>query len=176
MKLKQFPIQFVPPSTLKPYFRNVKIHDKQNVAKIASLISTYDFDQPIVVDADKVIIKGHGRYMAALYAGKKMVPIIVRDDLTKDEARASRIADNRTFDLGEIDYALAKSEVMDFVGSGGKGAEALFDFAKPAKMSGSAQPTMKVEVSGVGAPPKDVPPGEMLVCPACDYTFWEMRE
>lgn len=176
MKLKRFPIQFASPSTLKPYFRNVKIHDKANVAKIASLISQYDFDQPIVVDEDRVIIKGHGRYMASLYAGKKMVPFIVRSDLTQEQVKASRIADNRTFDLGEIDHELARSEVMDFVASGGEGAAALFDFAKPAKMSGSAQPKMKVEVSGVGTLPKAPQPGEMLVCPKCNYTFWECVE
>ena len=51
---------------LIPYENNVKIHDEKQVKKIAESIKRFGWDQPIVVDKDGVIIKGHGRRLAAL--------------------------------------------------------------------------------------------------------------
>jgi ParB-like chromosome segregation protein Spo0J len=50
-----------------------------------------------VVDEDDVIIKGHGRRLAAMELGMKLFPVIVRDDLTEAEKRASRLADKSFF-------------------------------------------------------------------------------
>jgi len=167
-----FQIYFLPTTALKPYYQNVKTHDRKNVADIANLLARYDFDQPIVVDANNVIIKGHGRYMAALYANRKLVPVIVRDDLTPEQVQASRIADNRVFELGETDFDVVKSELADFVHEGGTGAEALFDFLKTKPAKPTPGEKNKVEVSGTGAPSFK---GLMLVCPRCTNTFWEER-
>ncbi|AGM11786.1 hypothetical protein M201_gp11 [Haloarcula californiae tailed virus 2] len=79
-----------------PYANNAKEHPDEQVQKIRSSIKNYGWDQPIVVDADGEIIKGHGRRLAAKSLGLERVPVIVRDDLTEGEKKAARIADNKT--------------------------------------------------------------------------------
>jgi len=81
---------------LLPYTNNPKEHPDEQVKKIASSIKNYGWDQPIVVDGEGEIIKGHGRLQAAKRLGLDEVPVIERADLSDAEARASRIADNRT--------------------------------------------------------------------------------
>jgi ParB-like chromosome segregation protein Spo0J len=85
-----------PVDEIIPYSNNPKEHPDEQVKKIASSIKNYGWDQPIVVDEDNEIIKGHGRLQAAELLGLDTVPVIRRDDLTDAEKRASRIADNKT--------------------------------------------------------------------------------
>ncbi|AGM11186.1 ParB-like partition protein [Haloarcula hispanica tailed virus 2] len=80
---------------LIPYSNNPKEHPESQVKRIASSIKNYGWDQPIVVDGEMEVIKGHGRLMAAERLGLEKVPVIVREDLTEAEARAARIADNK---------------------------------------------------------------------------------
>ena len=100
---------------LIPYENNVKIHDEKQVKKIAESIKQFGWDQPIVVDKDGVIIKGHGRRLAALKLGLKTVPVLVRSDLTPDEVNAARVADNRVA-MGDIDTEMLQRELsmIDF--------------------------------------------------------------
>lgn len=86
---------FLDPKTLIPYQKNIKKHPPEQVEKIAKSISTYGFDQPIVVDKQNIIIKGHGRREAALKLGLETVPVVVAEHLTEAEAMAARIADNK---------------------------------------------------------------------------------
>ena len=81
---------------LIPYSNNPKEHPDEQVKKIASSIKNYGWDQPIVVDGENEIIKGHGRLQAAELLGLDEVPIIRREDLSDGEAKAARIADNKT--------------------------------------------------------------------------------
>jgi len=106
MKIKLTPI-----ADIKPYDNNVKKHDEAQVAGIAESIKKFGWDQPIVVDKDMVIIKGHGRRLAALKLGLGGVPVLIRDDLTPDQVRAARLADNRVA-LGDIDTALMRFELQ----------------------------------------------------------------
>lgn len=80
---------------LVPYENNVKKHDLTQVSKIAASIQRHGWTQPVVVDKNGVIIAGHGRRLAALELGLKKVPVLVRSDLTDDEVKALRLADNR---------------------------------------------------------------------------------
>lgn len=100
---------------LIPYENNVKIHDEKQVKKIAESIKQFGWDQPIVVDKDGVIIKGHGRRLAALKLGLKTVPVLVRSDLTPDQVNAARVADNRVA-MGDIDTEMLQRELsmIDF--------------------------------------------------------------
>lgn len=104
---------------LIPYENNVKIHDEKQVKKIAESIKQFGWDQPIVVDKDGVIIKGHGRRLAALKLGLKTVPVLVRGDLTPEQVNAARVADNRVA-MGDIDTELLQKELslIDFDFSG----------------------------------------------------------
>ena len=86
-------------SRIKPYALNAKKHPEEQIERLARAIKTTGWDQPIVVDKDGVIIKGHGRRLAALHLGLSKVPVIVRDDLTKEQADAARISDNATVSM-----------------------------------------------------------------------------
>ena len=99
---------------LIPYSNNPKEHPQEQVNKIASSIKNYGWDQPIVVDGDGEIIKGHGRLQAAKTLGLDEVPVIWREDLTDAEAKAARIADNKTAESPWNDDLLATEiEVLD---------------------------------------------------------------
>lgn len=103
------------PDELIPYKLNSKIHDTNQVKRIMKSIQDFGFDQPIVVDVDGVIIKGHGRRLAAIELGLKAVPVLIRDDLTPEQIRAARLADNRVAISG-IDTDLLQEELasLDF--------------------------------------------------------------
>ena len=75
-------IEWRHPDGLTSYARNPKTHPDDQIAKIAASIASFGFDQPIVVDAEGVIIKGHGRREASLLLGLTRVPVVVRNDLS----------------------------------------------------------------------------------------------
>lgn len=99
--------------SIHPYELNAKIHDDKQVAKIAESIRKFGWDQPIVVDKDGVIIKGHGRRLAAIKLGLTEVPVWVRDDLDPEQVKAARLADNRVA-LGDIDADILRKELETF--------------------------------------------------------------
>ncbi len=82
--------------TIINYALNTKVHPEDQIDKIATSISELGFDQPIVVDGDGIIIKGHARTSAARKLGMKHVPTIVRTDLTPAQVKQARILDNRS--------------------------------------------------------------------------------
>lgn len=98
---------------LIPYEKNAKNHDDGQVEALARSIKTYGWDQPIVVDKNGVIIKGHGRRLAAIRLGIKSVPVIVRSDLSDAEVRAARLADNKVAALSGIDEQKLREELRE---------------------------------------------------------------
>lgn len=105
MKIEQWDIDRV-----RPYEKNPRRNDKA-VAAVAESIREFGFRQPIVVDSDGVIVVGHTRYKAALKLGLKTVPVHVAADLTPQQARAYRLADNRTAENAEWDVDLLPIEL-----------------------------------------------------------------
>lgn len=105
MKIKQIKIQ-----ELKPYEFNTKIHTQDQVSVIANSIERFGFRQPIVIDKEGCVIVGHGRLKAAKKLGLKEVPCVIADDLTEDEARAYRIADNKSNE-SEWDFKALEKEL-----------------------------------------------------------------
>lgn len=91
---KLFKVELWDINRIKPSARNTKIHAREQVERLAAVMKKGGVDQPIVVDLDGEIIKGHGRREAAIFLGWKQFPVIQRLDLTKAEADAARIADN----------------------------------------------------------------------------------
>jgi DNA modification methylase len=105
-------------SDVKLYPGNPRQNDAA-VDAVAESIRQFGFRQPIVVDGDGVIICGHTRYRAALKLGLTEVPVHVARDLTPEQIRAYRIADNKTADLATWDFELLPIELsalqgMDF--------------------------------------------------------------
>ena len=98
---------------VKPYENNVKIHDPKQVEKIAKSIEEFGWrGNPIVVDVDGVIIGGHGRRLAALSLGMTKVPVQVASDLTADQVKALRLADNRVA-VGDFDSDMLQKELAN---------------------------------------------------------------
>lgn len=94
-----------PVTRVKPYKRNAKLHPPEQVESLARMIKRHGFDVPIVVDGKGVIIKGHGRLLAAKSLGMATVPVIVRADLSEAVMTEARIGDNR---VGEYGWELNK--------------------------------------------------------------------
>ena len=98
-------------STLVPYELNAKKHDKEQIERLKNSIERFGWrGNPIIVDKEGVIIAGHGRRLAALALGLTKVPVIVEEDMTADQARAFRLADNRAA-ISDIDTNLFRQDL-----------------------------------------------------------------
>ena len=98
MGQKRQELQYTDPLELIPYGNNPRINDYA-VKKVLESIKEFGFRNPILVDADMVIIAGHTRREASILLGLEEVPYIVATDLTPEQVKAYRIADNK---LGEL--------------------------------------------------------------------------
>lgn len=96
--------------SVRPYPNNPR-KTGPAVDAVAESIRRFGFRQPIVVDSDGVIIAGHVRYEAALKLAIEKVPVHVATDMTPEQVRAYRIADNKTGELAEWDAALLAGEL-----------------------------------------------------------------
>ena len=112
MKVVQRPID-----ELKPYDKNPRQNDDA-VSAVAESIREFGFRQPIVVDPDDVIICGHTRFRAAQQLELKKVPVHVATDLTPEQIRAYRIADNKTGELATWDMELLPIEIAELQDAG----------------------------------------------------------
>ncbi len=112
MRIESWPVERV-----KPYESNPRINDDA-VDAVAASIREFGFRQPIVVDAEGVIIVGHTRWKAAKKLGLTDVPVHVATDLTADQIRAYRLADNKTAELAEWNYDLLPIELSQLSEAG----------------------------------------------------------
>lgn len=93
-----------------PYINNPRDNDAA-VDAVASSIKNFGFNQPIAIDSNNEIIAGHTRYKAAKKLGIKEVPCVIIDDLTDEEVKAYRLADNKVAELAEWDIDLLNLEL-----------------------------------------------------------------
>ncbi len=99
-------------SEVKPYDKNPRNNDAA-VDSVAASIKEFGWRQPIVVDAEGVIIVGHTRWKAAQKLGLETVPVHVATDLTPEKVKAYRIADNKLAELAEWNMELLPIELAD---------------------------------------------------------------
>lgn len=95
---------------LKPYKKNAKKHPKEQVEQIANSIKEFGFTQPILIDKNNCVVAGHGRILGAKKAGLKEVPTLCLDDLTPEQIKAYRLADNK-LNESEWDLSLLDGEI-----------------------------------------------------------------
>jgi len=95
IKIEHWPI-----GRITPYAANAKRHPPAQVLKIIASINQFGFVNPILVDRSGVVVAGHGRLQAAMEMKLKRVPVIRLGDLTEDQAKALRIADNSIAESG----------------------------------------------------------------------------
>lgn len=108
---KMTEVELWPIARVKPYKKNAKRHPQEQLDMLARIIKKHGFDQPIVVDGKGVIIKGHGRWLAATELKMPTVPVIVRADLDAASIAEARIADNRISEFG-WDYDALIADVV----------------------------------------------------------------
>ncbi|MGD1042831.1 MAG: DNA modification methylase [Sedimentisphaerales bacterium] len=111
-------IVMISTAKIKPYENNPRLND-QAVDAVAESIKQFGFRQPIVVDKDMIIVCGHTRLYAAKKLGLSTVPVHIARELTPEQVKAYRIADNQTAALSGWDEALLSQELqqlrdMDF--------------------------------------------------------------
>ena len=97
---------------LKPYEKNPRKNDSA-VDAVAESIKEFGFKNPVIIDKDGVIVAGHTRLKAAKKLGLEEVPVIMADDLSEEQVKAFRLADNKTAELAGWDFELLDSELAE---------------------------------------------------------------
>lgn len=164
MKIDQRPL-----GRIKPYEKNPRINDAA-VDAVAESIRRFGFRQPIVVDGDGVIVCGHTRWRAAQKLGLDKVPVHVARDMTPEQIRAYRIADNKTAELAEWNLELLNIELGELKDAGIDWSLLGFDADELAKLLGG-------EIKAGLTDPDDVPepPDKAITQPGDLWVLGEHR-
>ena len=126
---------------IKPYEKNPRKNDNA-VEYVANSIKEFGFQQPIVIDKDGVIVAGHTRYKASKKLGLEKVPCVVADDLTDEQIKAYRLADNKVSEKSEWDFDLLQDELSEILNINME----MFDFNKLGTGSGENPYTQKINI------------------------------
>ena len=126
---------------IKPYEKNPRKNDNA-VEYVANSIKEFGFQQPIVIDKNGVIVAGHTRYKASKKLGLEKVPCIIADDLTDEQIKAYRLADNKVGEKSEWDFDLLQDELSEILNIDME----MFDFNKLGTGSGENPYTQKINI------------------------------
>lgn len=99
-----------------PYENNPRDNEKA-VDYVLKSIKQFGFKVPIIIDKNNIIVTGHTRLKAAQKLGLKEVPVIMADDLTEEQIKAFRLADNKVSEYSIWDNKLLLEE-LESIGSG----------------------------------------------------------
>lgn len=106
--------KYIDPHKLIPYDKNARLHGSElEFLKNSIRNNRFSEAQAIEVDKNMVIIRGHGRRLAAIALGMKKVPYVMRDDLSPAQVKEYRLADNKVSDLSGWDYDTLSDELDD---------------------------------------------------------------
>jgi ParB-like chromosome segregation protein Spo0J len=108
-----FPVEMWPLDKIIPYPNNARKITQQAIDKVAASLTEFGWRQPIVVDKDGVIVVGHARHFAARFLNLKDAPVHVAKELTPEQIKAYRLADNRLHEETTWDRDLLKLEMED---------------------------------------------------------------
>ncbi|XZE35997.1 DNA modification methylase [Pirellulaceae bacterium SH501] len=137
---------------IRPYPNNPRINDDA-VDAVAASIREFGVRQAIVVDTDGVIICGHTRFKAAQKLGLEKLPVHVAKDLTPEQIKAYRIADNKTAELADWNYDLLPIELGDLQTNGFDLSLLGFDSDELAKLMDTGISEGLTDPDDVPAPP-----------------------
>lgn len=157
-------IELWPLSNVKPYPNNPRLNDEA-VDAVAASLREFGFRQPIVVDVEGVIICGHTRWKAAQKLGLEKVPVHVAKDLSPEQIKAYRIADNQTASLAEWDYDLLPIELGELQAANYDLGLLGFDQDELAKLLGGELQEGLTDPDDVPAPPDEAitQPGDLWI-------------
>ena len=105
-------IQMTRIDEIHPYENNPR-ENEEAVPKVAASIQQFGFLSPIIVDSAGVILAGHTRYEAAKSLGLTEVPVVYATNLTPEQAKAFRLADNKTAEFSRWDNFLLGNELEE---------------------------------------------------------------
>jgi ParB-like chromosome segregation protein Spo0J len=98
---------------LIPYARNARKIPQSAIDKVAASIREFGWQQPIVVDSERVVVAGHVRLLGAKQLGEKKVPVHVATGLTPGQIKAFRLMDNRSHEETGWDMELLGPEIAE---------------------------------------------------------------
>ena len=161
-------------NSIRPYENNPR-HNADAVDAVAKSIEQFGWRQPIVVDANGVIVIGHTRLLAAKQLGMTTVPVHVAEGLSDAQIKALRIADNATGDIATWDYDLLPLELKDLQADDFDLSLLGFDEAELAKLLAPEGTEGLTDPDAVPEPPAEpiTQPGDLwllgayTVCPHC---------
>ena len=128
-------------SEIKPYEKNPRKNDNA-VEYVANSIKEFGFKVPIVIDNNGVIVAGHTRYKASKKLGLEKVPCIIADDLTPEQIKAYRLADNKVSEKSEWDFDLLQDELSEILNIDME----MFDFNKLGSGEGENPYSKKINI------------------------------
>lgn len=141
-------------------YENNPRHNEAAIGKVAASIEAFGFKVPIVIDKDNVIIAGHTRRKAAERLGMQTVPCIIADDLTEEQVKAFRLADNKTSEFAEWDFEKLNEELAEL-------RDIDFDMSEFGFVS---TPSVDWDsVDDLSEETYEEPKKEMLQCPHCHH-------
>lgn len=143
---------------LQPYEKNPRKNDEA-VKYVAASIEQFGFKVPLVIDKNNVIVAGHTRYKAAKELGIDAVPCIIADDLTDEQIKAFRLADNKVSEKALWDFELLGAELDELTNFN------MQDF-------GFVVEDMDIDWAGVEDLSEETyeePQKDMLECPHCHH-------
>lgn len=141
---------------LIPYENNPRLNDEA-VEYVKNSIKEFGFKVPVVIDKDNVIIAGHTRIKASKELGIKDIPCIIADDLTEEQVKAFRLADNKVAEKSLWDYSKLDEEldsILDIDMS-------VFDF-NPSDIDWN-------DIEEISDETYQEPSHKMLECPKCHH-------
>jgi len=163
MKIVQWAIE-----RLIPYKRNARKIPPQATDKVAASLKEFGWRQPIVVDANGVIVAGHVRLLAAKQLGETKVPVHVATDLTPGQIKAFRLMDNRSHQESGWDMDLLAPELAELQALNIDASLTGFDAEEISKFLDST--------GSDGKPPESFTEYDETIptehqCPKCGYTW-----
>ncbi len=163
MKILQWAIE-----RLIPYARNARKIPQEAIDKVAASIQEFGWQQPIVVDSERVVVAGHVRLLAAKQLGLTKVPVHVASELTPGQIKAFRLMDNRSHQESGWDMELLGPEIAELHAMNVDVALAGFDAEEIAQFFDAA--------ADDGKPPDEFKQYDESIptaheCPKCGYTW-----
>lgn len=107
-------IEYVDINNIKPYKKNPR-KNEEAIPYVMESIKQFGFKNPVILDKDNVIVAGHTRIESAKRLGITEIPCIYADDLTDEQIKAFRLADNKVAEIAEWDIDLLDTELDDIL-------------------------------------------------------------
>lgn len=112
--MKKLEIKYIPIDDIKPYKNNPRLNEEA-IPYVMNSIKEFGFKNPIILDKNNVIVAGHTRLESAKRLDMKEVPVIYADDLTEEQVKAFRLADNKVAEKSLWDYTKLDEELENIL-------------------------------------------------------------